>query len=426
MNGDGHRDLVHGPPRKGPFAEPIVFLGDGAGRWRRWEAARFPPLPYGYGHVAIADLDGDGRMDLVLAAHLVGLFALRGDGAGGFTSWSDGLPVRPGVGGGPPAPAAGRRRGRAPGPPETSPVGSGEPPAGPPAFTSRAIALADWNGDGRPDILALAEGPSSVRALRDGSPPPLGKVVFLNRGDGTWQAVHGPGALMGDTILPVDLDGDGRLDFVTDSRVVGSADLLNYGEPGGAWRVAALPGARTRMRVYAVAVADFDRDGRRDLAVSFQSQDGSVLRRGLDIHFGAAGEPGWRRVSIWAGEGPATEALTALAAGDLDGDGHPDLAALTARGETWLFVNDGRGDFALDRSPEADPGRAHVHCAGYAAKLVDLDGDGRPELVAAFAGEPGSEGVLGGRVATRCRAEGALRAWKVVSGAAAPGRARVP
>jgi hypothetical protein len=175
-----------------------------------------------------------------------------------------------------------------------------------------------------------------------------------------------------------------------------------------------------------VAVADLDGDGRRDLAVTFQSQDGGEVRRGLDVFLGAAGDPGWRRVSIWAGEGAAADALTALAAGDLDGDGDPDLAALTARGETWLFVNDGQGDFALDRSPEANPGRDHLYCAGYAAEIVDLDGDGRAELVAAFAGEPGSEAMLRGLLATRCRAEGALRAWKVVPGAAAPGRAGVP
>jgi hypothetical protein len=418
MNGDGHLDLAHGPPRKGPLAEPVIFLGDGAGHWRRWREARFPPLPYGYGDVAAADLDGDGQMDVVLAAHLTGLFALRGDGAGGFTAWSAGLPVRSRPAGRSPPPARGR--------PPASPVVRDAPPAGPLAFTSRALALADWNGDGRLDILALAEGPTSVRAVADGAAPALGKVIFLNRGDGSWQAVHGPGALMGDSILTVDLDGDGRLDFVTDSRVVGSADLLNYGEPGGTWRVAALPGARARMRAYAVAVADFDRDGRRDLAVSFQSQEGGEVRRGLDVYFGAAGEAGWRRVSVWAGEGTATDAMTALAAGDLDGDGHPDLVALTARGETWVFVNDGRGDFVLDRSPEADPGREHLYCAGYAARLVDLDGDGRAELVTAFAGEPGSEAMLRGILPARCRAEGALRAWKVVPGPASPGRDREP
>ena len=41
LNGDGHPDIVHGPPRKGG-RQPVVFLGDGQGNWRRWAEVRFP------------------------------------------------------------------------------------------------------------------------------------------------------------------------------------------------------------------------------------------------------------------------------------------------------------------------------------------------------------------------------------------------
>jgi hypothetical protein len=117
--------------------------------------------------------------------------------------------------------------------------------------------------------------------------------------------------------------------------------------------------------------------------------------------------------------------MTALAAGDLDGDGHPDLVALTERGEMRLFVNDGRGDFARELTPEADPGREHVYCAGYAVRVVDLDGDARGEIVAAFAGEPGSEAMLVGALPARCRAEGALRVFKVLPATPSTPRAGV-
>lgn len=219
--------------------------------------------------------------------------------------------------------------------------------------------------------------------------------------------------MAGDSIRAVDLDGDGRLDFVTDSRVLGSIELLNYGEPSGTWRTVSLPHSRGRLRVHAVAVGDFDRDGRRDLVVSFQSQDGAEVRRGLDVFFQSATEARWRRVSVWAADAHAAEPVTALGVGDLDGDGHEDLVALTAKGEVWLFVNDGKGDFSLERRPEADLGRTHLHCAGYAVSVVDLDGDGRSEIVASFAGEPGSEVMLGGALPPRCRAGGALRVFKV-------------
>jgi hypothetical protein len=51
LDGDGHLDLVHGPAR-GSSAPPVIFLGDGAGRWRPWLAASFPPGTYAYGDAA--------------------------------------------------------------------------------------------------------------------------------------------------------------------------------------------------------------------------------------------------------------------------------------------------------------------------------------------------------------------------------------
>jgi hypothetical protein len=64
--------------------------------------------------------------------------------------------------------------------------------------------------------------------------------------------------------------------------------------------------------------------------------------------------------------------------------------------------------------PGGRAGDPHHHCSGYRARIADLDGDGRAELAAVFAGEPGSEALLFGKVKTRCPARGAVRVWKVV------------
>jgi hypothetical protein len=164
VNGDGHPDLVHGPARK-TLRPPAIFLGDGRGGWRLWREAVFPALPYDYGDAQVGDLDGDGHPDLVLAVHLRGLIALRGDGQGRFTEWSRGLDfARPGG------------------------EGSG-------GFPTRAVRLVDWDGDGRLDILALSEGPRLVRAPGGGGPG-------RSRGPRAWRCTGiratgpGPGATM--------------------------------------------------------------------------------------------------------------------------------------------------------------------------------------------------------------------------------------
>jgi hypothetical protein len=72
MNGDGRLDIVHGPPRKGG-GQPMIFLGDGKGNWKQWAGVSFPAVPFDSGAAAVGDLNGDGRQDLVIASHLRGV-----------------------------------------------------------------------------------------------------------------------------------------------------------------------------------------------------------------------------------------------------------------------------------------------------------------------------------------------------------------
>ena len=54
-------------------------------------------------------------------------------------------------------------------------------------------------------------------------------------------------------------------------------------------------------------------------------------------------------------------------------------------------------------------------CNGYAARVADLDADGRNEIVAAFAGEPAARDLFGSPMEERCRTAGSLRVWKPVA-----------
>src|SRR5438128_5310538 len=79
VNGDGKLDLVV-PCAKNQTA---VLLGDGRGGFRPAAGA---PLPHGGGEMGLGDINGDGRLDLALADHdSYAVTVLLGDGKGGFT-----------------------------------------------------------------------------------------------------------------------------------------------------------------------------------------------------------------------------------------------------------------------------------------------------------------------------------------------------
>jgi len=363
LDGDGHVDIVHGPPRKG-VRGPAVFLGDGHGTFRRWQELSLPSLPYDYGDAVAADLDGDGRPDLALAMHLRGLVALRNDGQGKFSPLGPGLPL-------------------------------GKPGSG---FSSRAIEAVDWDGDGRTDLVAASEGPTrfggSVVARSSGA---LG--VFLNLGD-RWERVPHPqpDPGFGDGLAVADVDGDGQPDAVTSAGGADGRSILHLND-GAGWRgveVAELP---PRASVGAVAAGDVDGDGRTDLAIGYLDPEGGVWHAAVDLLLGRPA--GFERRELLREEGRTHVRAVVLA--DLDGDRRVEVIAL-------------RGDGALLVIPVGTPRPATVvaapdwrrGCSGYGLRVGDLDHDGHPEIVASFAGETSVWDLDGG-----CTSGGGIQVWAV-------------
>jgi hypothetical protein len=275
-------------------------------------------------------------------------------------------------------------------------------------FNTNGVAIGDLDADGTPDIAVVSYGHNDSN---DGS-----VSVLLNRGGGLFQAaVDYPVFGMPRAIALGDVTGDGRADLIVPDPSRGAITLFrNDGRAG----FSASMNFATGRFPSDVALGDFNGDGRPDIATANEEGTVSVLLaavgpgigphvdypaglgtrriavadlngdRRADIAVGNAGTPseaGNVSVLINRGDGtfaaPVAYPLTGqdtfangVAAGDLDGDGHRDLAVLTYTGQgVTIFRNQGNGTFAL--STIAPAGARPIALA-----IGDLDGNGSSDL----------------------------------------------
>jgi hypothetical protein len=325
LNGDGRPDLVTGNAGTDSVS---VFLGNGDGSFG--ERVDFQAGIYPYS-VAIGDLNGDGRPDLVTANE------------GGYPDYLGTVAVLLGNGDGTFGPSA------------AYVTGCGN------RCGSYSVAIGDLNRDGNPDLVAANKTAGTVS-------------VLLGSGDGTFGAKKDIAVGWHPTVAIGDLDGDGTLDLVTANKSDHTVSVL-LGNGDGTF------GAKTDFVTgfcpYSVVIGDLNGDGKPDLATANEcSHTVSVLVGNGDGTFGA-------KADFATGYDPYFMAI-----GDVDGNGSPDLA--TANHSSTVSVLLGNGDGTL--------GAKTVFGAGTRPSSVaigDLNGDGDPDLaVANWFGDSNAASVL--------------------------------
>ena len=177
------------------------------------------------------------------------------------------------------------------------------------------LAVADVNGDGRPDLVELGPGNTVSIQLNTGPPKLPGGSTFAP--PTTYAAAGTPSS-----VAIADLDGNGTLDLAVSlsTGTGGIAILLGNGD--GTFQPTQNVADPAGEFVNDVAIADFNGDGLSDLVVATGSgaqASVTVIPGGGDGTFGKTSVP----YTVSTGD--------TVAVGDFNGDGHPDLVISLGR-----------------------------------------------------------------------------------------------
>ncbi|MEU3724521.1 FG-GAP-like repeat-containing protein [Streptomyces sp. NPDC031705] len=189
------------------------------------------------------------------------------------------------------------------------------------------VRWADWDGDGRPDQILIADG---------------GQVdVRLNRGGnsrGGWQ--NGGRVASGLTtdrtrVRFADWDGDGKADYILVNTNGSLTVYLNRGgDVGGGWAGGGQVASGTTSNQDQVRFSDFDGDGRADYTTI--SDSGAVT---VYVNRGGDTGGGWQLLGQVASG--LTNDRSRVRLSDWDGDGRADYTRIAASGAVDVYLNRG-------------------------------------------------------------------------------------
>jgi hypothetical protein len=325
LNRDGKPDIVVANQES---EDVCVLLGDGKGHF-----LPSPHSPFPVGHlpndIAIGDFNGDGNSDLVIPNHQTPYVTiLLGDGRGGFR----------------PAPH--------------SPFSTQSRP-----HPHGAVA-ADFNGDGKLDVVIDSWADDRVLLLLgDGAGNLIGPGQFFSVGKRPYQRLRS-----------ADFNKDGKPDLVI-TNLDGNNVTILLGDGKGGFREAPGSPFPAGAAPWAVAIDDINRDGNPDLVVvpyAPDVKDPSQIGATILLGDGKGGFTPMRGslLPLHGCQGP-----NGVATGDINGDGFRDIVVSCAQSNNIvMFLGSKTGAFQPSIRQFKDTGWSGL-------AVADLNGDGKDDIV---------------------------------------------